>query len=1027
MLSSAFLSIALLSSSSSSDLRYVDEVLIGQKPYLRIEGRVNEFTFSDQYEASLAENPKGGFAVAWESRRQLDGKPGVFYRAFDNIGTPLTTETRLSSHNIFPESRPSISFDTNGKPVVVFESLYRDGSLTGIFKGDKQVNVSTKGEQFLANIASDSRGRHCIVWSSEIARAQTRLFCRIIDKDGNATNEFQVSNITSGNQTLSSITILDGHAIVVWQQFNRQGQPEGLFAQKISMLGWTVGETKKIADSNAIEPVVSSYDGGLIVGWCELTEDGSTRVRAQRFDSEWNAIGNVISPEMKSGDQNAVALSARKDGSFVISWNERTDKQNNIFMRVYDANGNPETQPFIVTKHTEGKQSLAEATGRNRISFSHDGTINLVWNGEAGLGDGRGVHFTRFIPMELVSTEDYSRLMEISDKTFANLNQSESSFNNDKPVQVSVVTEVANPHEPPVFDPRLREDPWGDYGIEPRSGGFLGIVNTGWTPPDPHVAVGPNHFVAMTNGAIAGFNKDGTKTFQYLIEGSTGFWGSLNAGGFVFDPEAIYDPHSGQFFAMACERTGGQSYFLVAVTTSGNPNGTWHKYRFNVSGLVTGDIDSPNIAVDKDVVYLSADMYGSGTRYFIMNMKKSDLLAGNSNPLFKTMTINSTIAWGFPITWDTNTPAQYMIQHHTSSNNTTVTLHAIQDPLGSPTRVTYSLTVPSYSPPEDPPQQGTSVKIETFDARFWSCVYRDGSLWATHHVNSSRVRARWYEIKMNNWPTSGQNPTLVQSGEVDFGGTIRTFFSSISVNAYGQAGVVAVRSSPTEYISIVSATRNANDPLGSMPVTEIVKSNTAPYTTAGRYGDYSACVTDPSDNKLWGHHEWAEGSSWRTWIFPLLVGTTVEELLIQSIVPIFSGGLTGDINEISASDNNYLIVPPGLLSRNSKTASIVDYITTTSQSNLQGLDLRLEMKSAPSVSEAHIYLLNHQSGEYDLVKTNIVGLTDTVINVDNIQDHMNYVHPTSGQIRIRVELKITLSTRNGPTAYMDEVKVIIRY
>ena len=167
MLGSAFLSIALLNSSSISDFRYVDEILIDQKPYLRIEGRVNEFTFSDQHEAVLAESPHGGFAVAWESRRQLDGKPGVFYRAFDRLGTPLTPETRSSSFNMFPESRPSISFDTNGKPVVVFESLYRDGSLTGIFKGDKQVNVNAKGEQFLANIASDSRGRHCIVWSSE--------------------------------------------------------------------------------------------------------------------------------------------------------------------------------------------------------------------------------------------------------------------------------------------------------------------------------------------------------------------------------------------------------------------------------------------------------------------------------------------------------------------------------------------------------------------------------------------------------------------------------------------------------------------------------------------------------------------------------------------------------------------------------------------------------------------------------------------------------------------------------------------
>ena len=82
------------------------------------------------------------------------------------------------------------------------------------------------------------------------------------------------------------------------------------------------------------------------------------------------------------------------------------------------------------------------------------------------------------------------------------------------------------PHEPPTFDARLIET--GEREIRGgRDSGFTGVFNTGWTPPDPHMAVGPNNIVLMTNGAIAFYDKDGTQTFQDEIEDTYGFWGSV--------------------------------------------------------------------------------------------------------------------------------------------------------------------------------------------------------------------------------------------------------------------------------------------------------------------------------------------------------------------------------------------------------------------------------------------------------------------------------------------------------------------
>jgi hypothetical protein len=207
-----------------------------------------------------------------------------------------------------------------------------------------------------------------------------------------------------------------------------------------------------------------------------------------------------------------------------------------------------------------------------------------------------------------------------------------------------------------------------------------------------------------------------------------------------------------------------------------------------------------------------------------------------------------------------------MIEHYEETSNTIVRLHAITDPLGNPKRVMYDLTVPEYSPPEDPPQKGTTARPETFDSRFWSCVWRDGSLWATHHQGSSRVMARWYEIKTNDWPSSG-TPTLYQSGDIDPGEEIRTFFTAIAPDGFGNAAMCFARSSPDEYISVARCMRLADDPLGTMRPVVIVKESNSSYVS-GRWGDYSGVSCDPSDNlTFWMHGEYTPGGNiWNTWI-----------------------------------------------------------------------------------------------------------------------------------------------------------------
>src|SRR5690606_20965627 len=147
--------------------------------------------------------------------------------------------------------------------------------------------------------------------------------------------------------------------------------------------------------------------------------------------------------------------------------------------------------------------------------------------------------------------------------------------------------------------------------------------------------------------------------------------------------------------------------------------------------------------------------------------------------------------------------------------------------------------------------------------RFWSCVFRDGSLWACHH-HGSPARARWYEIDVGTWPLSG-TPSLAQSGEVAVPST-HLYFNSIAVNARGDALMTFARSSSTELISIARAYRLAGDPPGTMrPPVNLLTNTTRSNGT--RWGDYSQVAADPADpGVLWYTHEALNGAAWTTWV-----------------------------------------------------------------------------------------------------------------------------------------------------------------
>jgi hypothetical protein len=873
---------------------------------------------SEQAHAAVALYPDGASVVVWDSRRQEHGTYGVFLQRFSASGRPIGDETHVNLYTMSMQLRPAVAVDGPGGTWVAWESFGQDGSMSGIIarrfgsrfgKGTDEilVNQSVAGQQSEVVVAADSRGNATFFWTAVAgAERSTRVVGRRFDRYGRPLgDEFPVGGSVASRATLPSAAI-DSHdrIIVVWAETDEEGRPTGIRGRIFSDRGGALTPELPISgdDTGAhIEPSVSAApDGRFVVAWLTAThEDYAVSVRS--FD----ALGRPLGPAHQDcavgcRHVSGVSVAAAEDGRYAVCWNAlgKDHRHTDITACLHDADGRRLRGPIGVNRRLTGRQRLAIASGKQRSVWGRDGRLAIAWSGDSGMGDATAANLTMLVPPGIA--------YDLSSPPPATYDPVSSA---------SPDALAARPYEPPTYDPAtIPSDPLGGdpNPVAPRGGefGFLAIVNTGWTPPDPHLAVGPDHLVAMTNGAIAFFQKNGTQDFEDEIEGSFGFWGSLGADNFVFDPEVIFDPHSNRFMAMANERSDdNRSFFLLAVSDDADPNGNWFKYRLDVTALAGNDIDSPNIAVDNQAVYLTADFFGPD-KYLIYILDKADVLVGNI-PTTRSLLLTGEQSIGIPVTYDATAPALYMIGAFEFGTYDSLRLHAITDPLGTPQRTTMDISVPTYSHPEDPPQMGTSSRPELFEARFWSCMVREGSLWAVHHQDGSRVRARWYEFRMNQWPVGG-TPELVQWGEIDPGGSVRTFFPSIWVNEAGSAAITCARSSPTEFISMSRAVRLAGDAPGTFGPLEFVKQSTAPYTPQ-RWGDYSGTASDPArPASFWGHHEYSPGgSSWNTWIAEYVVDQSFLDFAYPDGKPDFIDPAGGTRMRVEVSGAGGAVPQPG--------------------------------------------------------------------------------------------------------------------
>jgi hypothetical protein len=852
-------------------------IKVGHQDFDRIEIQLNTFTQSTQSEISLDMADDGAVVAAWDSRRQDHGTYGVFARWVDALGRPRGPEEQVNVERRSMQQKPVVSLGADGGAWFAWQSLQQDGesgAIIGRLAGDEQiVNATTAGDQSRVVVDRLADGRLVAAWQTAGGQPlQSRIALRLLDDTGVPCSDEIVLDVPEGSQDQLPCVAAGGRGgfVLAWARTEEGNHPAGIQAMRFDSQAAPIGAPLQVSRPGraAIEPSLAvDGSGNFAVAWLEYDDKTEYDVMVRRYRADGSALAQPTPVSADpAGWQSGAALSMASDGRLLVAWNTSRDGglESDIYARLFDAAGNPESGDFLVNGRTEGSQALAAGTGVRRAALGEDGRMAFAWQGDSGNGDESAANLTILVPARPGLAGDLASGLRKGGELLASVIRDETTY----------LDRTAEPYIPPSFDATQRGpllDP-DSRVVGERQVGFTAFTNTGWTPPDPHMAAGPAHVMGIVNGGIVVYEKDGTLVWQDDISDAGGFWGPVGATNFVFDPEVIFDPYSNRFMAMANERSAdNRSMFLLGISHTSDPSNqaAWYKYRFDVTALAGNDTDSPNLAVDRDAIYITADFFTGGQKYLIYIIDKSSVIDGGAAVTTNFLHTGSQ-SFGIPAMYSDDAPTMYMIEHFEADPSNTVRLWAINDPLGTPSLTSFTLSVPTYYRPANLRSQGTAVQQIAFDSRFWSCMYRNGSLWAAQHMslsNSPRVTAsRWYEISMNGWPQSGSDPTLRQSGTVA-PTDVFCSFNSIGVDDSGNAVMVFARSSVNEFFSISRTYRFAGDPLGTMSPPEVVKQSNFAYGV-DRWGDYSAVVADPVDlGHFWMHHEYTPGSgSWHTWM-----------------------------------------------------------------------------------------------------------------------------------------------------------------
>ena len=500
------------------------------------------------------------------------------------------------------------------------------------------------------------------------------------------------------------------------------------------------------------------------------------------------------------------------------------------------------------------------------------------------------------------------------------------------PQQVNVLPQEENTTTSPTIIQNLQTEPGGITAL-PILQNFQGSNQgqSGYLPPDPTGAVGPDHYVHSVNSIVKIFDKTGN-----LVYGPVSLGGFLGISSNNGDPIVMYDQLADRWFVSEFGSLGGDLGLAVGVSVTNDPTGAYNVYQFDMGSFP----DYPHYGLWHDGYYGTANYSNQGeTAAFVM--ERDVILAGGAEPKVVLFDLPEVVSnplnvksaepanllgteidtnlpgyitylqddgWASAITYDHLKVWEIDMDWNNVANST------ISDPLEIPTDPFDAGEV--FGDGNGAIKQpGTSQRLSghggivSFAANYRP--FEDHNSWLitfNTFIDANETGGiRWIELRNDDFSSW----EIFQEGTYSIADGHSRLMSTSAMDAEGNIALAYTTASENLKVSLRYTGRFDGDPLGQMTLDETVIFNgNGVRTNNNRYGDYAHMTLDPDNFTFWSTADYFQSNNyWATRIASFRVfGPFADDVGVSALNEPLNGILTNS-ETVEISIRNYSLAP----------------------------------------------------------------------------------------------------------------------
>ena len=179
----------------------------------------------------------------------------------------------------------------------------------------------------------------------------------------------------------------DGSYVTVWTGATGTSEGDNVYFQKFDRFGNPIGNAdlvNQVTTGNQDDASIAMHsDGSFIVVW-ESNQNGNSDIYMRRFDADGNPLGNSGNPSgdeflvhqsYSSGEQKNPDIAINNAGQFSIVWDgDGSEDSQGIYARTFDADGTPNSAAFFVNDSASGNQANAA------VGIDGSGNTFVIWD-----------------------------------------------------------------------------------------------------------------------------------------------------------------------------------------------------------------------------------------------------------------------------------------------------------------------------------------------------------------------------------------------------------------------------------------------------------------------------------------------------------------------------------------------------------------------------------------------------------------------------------------------------------------------